>query len=83
MKTVKKMIAFCLAAMLIFSVSGCKKEQSGNVTKLSFQAASGYDYLKTLDGTQVTINGYIATSSPVDGSFIFLMNLQLVYIGMI
>ena len=75
MKTVKKMIAFCLAAMLVFSVSGCKKEQSGNVTKLSFQAASGYDYLKTLDGTQVTINGYIATSSPVDGSFIFLMNL--------
>ena len=45
------------------------------VTKLSFKAASGYDYLKTLDGTMVTISGYMATSSPVDGSFMFLMNL--------
>ena len=46
-----------------------------NVTKLSFKAASGYDYLKTLDGTLVTISGYMATSSPVDGSFMFLMNM--------
>lgn len=42
---------------------------------LSFKAASSYEYLKTLSGRQVTINGYLATSSPVDGSFIFLMNL--------
>ena len=34
-----------------------------------------YDYLKTLDGTRVAISGYMATSSPVDGSFMFLMNL--------
>ena len=46
-----------------------------NAVKLSFKDASGYDYLKTLDGQTVTINGYMATSSPVDGSFIFLMNL--------
>lgn len=46
-----------------------------NVTKLSFKAASGYEYLKSLDGTTVTISGYMATSSPVDGSFMFLMNL--------
>ena len=45
------------------------------VTKLSFKSASGYDYLKTLDGKPVTISGYMATSSPVDGSFMFLMNL--------
>ena len=46
-----------------------------NAVKLSFKDASGYDYLKTLDGKTVTINGYMATSSPVDGSFMFLMNL--------
>ena len=55
---------------------GCGNQTSDDgITKLSFKAASGYDYLKSLDGTQVSINGYMATSSPVDGSFMFLMNL--------
>ena len=75
MKNAKKILMLCLAIVLVFSFAGCKQEQSGEITKLSFRAASGYDYLKTLDGTQVTISGYMATSSPVDGSFMFLMNL--------
>ena len=79
-----KIIAFALALALTLSVfSGCKKDadkdaadySADDVTKLSFKAASGYDYLKTLDGKPVTISGYMATSSPVDGSFMFLMNL--------
>ena len=56
----------------------CDNEETPNVedaTKLSFKAASGYDYLKTINGQTVTISGYMATSSPVDGSFMFLMNL--------
>ena len=60
------------------SFSGCGEEDvvdEASITKLSFQAASGYDYLKSLDGKPVTISGYMATSSPVDGSFLFLMNL--------
>ena len=72
----KRILAALIAAIMLLSFSGCGgSEKSGEVTKLSFKAASGYDYLKTLDGTQVTINGYMATSSPVDGSFMFLMNL--------
>lgn len=52
------------------------QSSSGNeITKLSFKSAAEYEYLKTLDGTTVTISGYMATSSPVDGSFMFLMNL--------
>ena len=71
---------FLLLAIMTSSFAACKKDDSidpngENVTKLSFKAASGYDYLKTLDGTLVTISGYMATSSPVDGSFMFLMNL--------
>ena len=57
---------------------GCGKNAATNIdgaTKLSFKAAAGYDYLKTIDGQTVTISGYMATSSPVDGSFMFLMNL--------
>lgn len=51
------------------------KEDLTGATKLSFKSALSYDYLKSIDGEKVTINGYMATSSPVDGSFIFLMNL--------
>lgn len=74
MRNAKRIIALLLALVLL-TATGCSGKNNGEVTKLSFQAASGYDYLKTLDGTKVTINGYMATSSPVDGSFIFLMNL--------
>lgn len=84
MKTKKILIKFAaillLLAVMTSSFVACNKDDSidpngDNVTKLSFKAASGYDYLKTLDGTAVTISGYMATSSPVDGSFMFLMNL--------
>ena len=84
MKTKKILIKFAaiflLLAIMTSSFVACDKNDpidpnGENVTKLSFKAASGYDYLKTLDGTLVTISGYMATSSPVDGSFMFLMNL--------
>ncbi len=50
-------------------------EDSSEAAKLSFRSALEYSFLRTLDGKKVTINGYLATSSPADGSFIFLMNL--------
>ena len=75
MRKLKTILPLCMIAALLLCFAGCKKTQTDQVTKLSFQAASGYDYLKTLDGTQVSISGYMATSSPVDGSFMFLMNL--------
>ena len=80
-RNIYKIISFILVlSFILLSFVGCKKDKEidpdrEDVTKLSFKAASGYDYLKTLDGTTVTISGYMATSSPVDGSFMFLMNL--------
>lgn len=75
----KRKIVLLLTAVMIFSLTACGGERTGEkdgeITKLSFKAASGYEYLKTLDGKPVTISGYMATSSPVDGSFLFLMNL--------
>lgn len=69
-------VAVLLLSMLCATLTGCgKSANNGEITKLSFKAASGYDYLKKLDGALVTISGYMATSSPVDGSFMFLMNL--------
>ena len=74
--THRKALAFtavlCLLAVIL---SGCGSSSTQEATKLSFKSAASYDYLKSLSGKQVTINGYLATSSPADGSFIFLMNL--------
>ena len=73
MKLFIKFICVLMCALtLIPLVASCG---NGEYTKLSFKSTLSYDYLKTLDGKKVTINGYIATSSPVDGSFIFLMNM--------
>ena len=76
---VLKLLSFLLVLVLLSaSFVACNDGNSTDDTdavKLSFKAASGYDYLKTLDGQKVTISGYMATSSPVDGSFMFLMNL--------
>ena len=69
----KKILCLILATLSLFFVIGCG--DTGDAIKLSFKSASTFDYLKSIDGQTVTINGYMATSSPVDGSFMFLMNL--------
>lgn len=73
------LIAIIAAAFLIpvviHNTSNNNENSDPKITKLSFKSAASYEYLKTLDGTTVSINGYMATSSPVDGSFMFLMNL--------
>ena len=72
-----KITALILAIITICGFcSSCKdKIDPKDAIKLSFKSASGYEYLKSINGKTVTINGYMATSSPVDGSFMFLMNL--------
>ena len=76
MRFMKKLIALTLIlSSLLCLFASCGNKNGGEATNLSFKSASSYDYLKTIDGEKVSINGYIATSSPVDGSFIFLMNL--------
>lgn len=76
MKKCNRILALLLILLMVLPFAACQKNNdSGEAVKLSFQSAAGYDYLKTLDGKKVTISGYMATSSPVDGSFLFLMNL--------
>ena len=75
-KVLKTLVLLLIAAIFLPTISACSDDDNySDATPLSFKDASGYDYLKRLDGTLVTISGYMATSSPVDGSFIFLMNL--------
>ena len=70
-----KVLCLCLIVVFVFPVASCGNITRGDAIKLSFKSSPDYSYLKSIDGKTVTINGYIATSSPVDGSFIFLMNL--------
>ena len=73
-RCIKTIVLLLLLMMVAFVMCGCEKAPEAPI-KLSFKAASGYDYLKSINGKTVTISGYMATSSPVDGSFMFLMNL--------
>ena len=76
MKTlvIKTVSLLLIATSILSTLVGCKNKDN-NATVLSFKEALEYEFLKTLDGKTVSINGYMATSSPVDGSFMFLMNL--------
>lgn len=69
----KRIICCLLCLLLLLSMVACGEEQE--IVKLSFKSAASYEQLKTLDGQMVSINGYMATSSPVDGGYLFLMNL--------
>ena len=71
----KAILCLSLAVFMVLGLCACGDKDSTDAIKLSFKSASSYDYLKGIDGQTVTINGYMATSSPVDGSFMFLMNL--------
>ncbi|MBQ8352039.1 MAG: hypothetical protein IJY20_08385 [Clostridia bacterium] len=65
----------CLLLLALLLCTGCGGQEAGDAVTLSFKSAARYADLKPLNGKTVTINGYMATSSPVDGSFMFLMNL--------
>lgn len=67
-------LALVLMVTLVFSFASCKDKYE-DPTKISFAASLNYEYLRTLNGKPVTIIGYMATSSPVDGSYMYLMNL--------
>ena len=69
----KKIIALLLVAAMLLALPACS--EATDATKISFKSATSYEELKKLDGKTVTINGYMATSSPVDGGYMFLMNM--------
>ncbi|MCR4620797.1 MAG: hypothetical protein K5663_01810 [Clostridiales bacterium] len=69
----KRLAALLLCAALTLCICSCGS--TGAVTRLGFSGASNINLLKSLDGKQVEITGYMATVSPVTGEFIYLMNL--------
>ena len=71
----KRLICFILTLSMLLSTAALTSCSDGEEIALSFKSALSYDYLKSIDESTVAINGYLATSSPADGSFIFLMNM--------
>ena len=70
---IKGFVALLLCLMLTVGIAACGENK--DAAKLSFKSATSFEELKKLDGQLVSINGYMATSSPVDGGYLFLMNL--------
>ena len=75
MKKFAALIALLICIALLATGCGGKEASSAEVTKLSFADSASLDILKALDGKRVTITGYMATLSPLDGTYIYLMNL--------
>ncbi len=73
-----KICALTLALVLAascFASCGEDKTPSGDVVKLSFAEANSVSDMKKLDGNRVSIIGYMSTLSPVNGEFMYLMNM--------
>lgn len=75
MKKFAALIALLICIALLATGCSGTKVSSAAATKLSFADSASLDILKSLDGKRVTITGYMATLSPLDGTYIYLMNL--------
>lgn len=69
----KRIIAVLMCLALAVCVCSCGSSQE--VSRLGFSGSTNINMLKSLDGKQVEITGYMATMSPVKGEFMYLMNL--------
>lgn len=72
----KKTLAPILLIVCSLLLAGCGASGApGQSAKLSFSQSASMDTIRSLDGKEVNITGYMATLSPLDGSYIYLMNL--------
>ena len=71
----KKLIALMLLlAATACALAGCGRSDA-EARKLSFSESASLETLRALDGKPVALTGYMATLSPLDGAYIYLMNL--------
>lgn len=70
----KPIIIMLILALIAVSLSGCGGG-SAEAAKLSFAESASLETIEGLKGKTVTLTGYMATLSPLDGSYIYLMNL--------
>ncbi len=76
-KKTKRAAALVLALILAFSslsLISCEKDDR-EVYTLSFSEANSIEDMEKHDGEKVSVIGYMSTLSPVNGEFMYLMNL--------
>ena len=75
----KKVIVLILVSCLaVFVFASCGNDNGGDEiidNTLSFSQGNSVEAMQKLDGQQVNIIGYMSTLSPINGSFMYLMNL--------
>lgn len=72
----RQFLILALFALLALGLAGCGNGAApADAQKLSFAESASIDAIKALNGKPVTINGYMATLSPLSGEYIYLMNL--------
>ena len=73
----KKLLSIILSIIFVLTTftacSASKSEAPSNA--LSFSKSNSVTEMKALDGKQVSIIGYMSTLSPINGSFMYLMNM--------
>lgn len=71
----KKLLALALSALMCLSLCSCDDGSAQTAANLRFSDAIEYSAIEALDGQRVSITGYIATLSPLDGTYLYLLNL--------
>lgn len=71
----KLIILILLLALAVCALSGCGGGRAADAQKLSFAESASIETIAALDGKPVTLTGYMATLSPLEGDYIYLMNL--------
>ena len=76
----KKTISILLLSALLLSamtlgLSSCGAGAGGDVFELSFAEANSIEEMQKNDGKKVSVVGYMSVLSPVNGEFMYLMNL--------
>jgi len=73
----KRVLAMILTLALTLCLTACsgKDTDAVSVTELSFGDAVDFETIEKLNGQQVSIIGYMATLSPISGTFMYLMNM--------
>ena len=73
----KKIITILCILSLFIAVVGCSRttQETSGPTEIKFKDMTAVSTLRKLDGKEVQITGFMAETSPLDGSMIYLMNL--------
>lgn len=73
----KKFFIYLMMLLLVFAIVGCDSEdhKDEGVKRIRFKDKLTIEQLKPYDGKKVSIIGFMATVSPLNGKYIYLINM--------